>query len=185
LGLETPPYSPRLLQATPHLHALDPVGLPLTICCSRVAAGAQLSARVRYRARGATVIRHHPHPQPEYVSRVSIRHDLVEAYIIGLTPPPPHPQQGKLDAASDRLARSTDGPETARGGYVPLSFSTVNRFCMALVYGRARRLTAQPGVFRPGQCPRAPSSRSSSQRARRRCERCTGYHDTFTVVTGF
>ena len=32
-----------------------------------------------------------------------------------------------------------------------MAFPTVNRFCMALLYGRAGRLTAQNGGFRRGQ----------------------------------
>ena len=41
------------------------------------------------------------------------------------------------------------GPSTGR--LSGLSVSTVNRFCMALLYGRARRLTAENGGCRPGQ----------------------------------
>ena len=43
----------------------------------------------------------------------------------------------------------------SRGVYAPSLFPTVNRFCMAVLHGFARRLTAQNGGFRPGQCPRA------------------------------
>jgi hypothetical protein len=39
-----------------------------------------------------------------------------------------------------------------RGRLTPLAFPYVNRFCMALLYGRAGRLTAKTGGFRPGQC---------------------------------
>jgi hypothetical protein len=39
-----------------------------------------------------------------------------------------------------------------RGGQAPLAFSYVNWFSMALLYGRAGRLTAKIGGFRPGQC---------------------------------
>jgi hypothetical protein len=42
---------------------------------------------------------------------------------------PPRPRPGAVDA--------------------PLAFSYVNRFCMGLVYGRAGRLTAKNGGFRP------------------------------------
>ena len=39
----------------------------------------------------------------------------------------------------------------AWGGYAPLAFSIGNQFCVAFLYGRAGRLTAQNGGFRPGQ----------------------------------
>ena len=39
-----------------------------------------------------------------------------------------------------------------------LSVSYLNRFCMALLYGRAGRLTAKNGGFRRGQCSAARSS---------------------------
>ena len=38
-----------------------------------------------------------------------------------------------------------------RGVQAPLAFSYVHRFSMALLYGRAGRLTAKNGGFRPGQ----------------------------------
>jgi hypothetical protein len=42
-----------------------------------------------------------------------------------------------------------------------LAFPAVNRFCMALVYGRAERLIAKNGGFRPGQvCDEADASPS-------------------------
>jgi hypothetical protein len=46
-----------------------------------------------------------------------------------------------------------DAKETVRcrGGSGPSAFSIVNRFCMARLHGRAGRLTAQNGGFRPGQ----------------------------------
>ena len=34
---------------------------------------------------------------------------------------------------------------------MPLASSTMNRFCMAVLYGRAGRLTCKTGGFRPGQ----------------------------------
>ena len=37
-----------------------------------------------------------------------------------------------------------------------LAFSYVNRFCVALWYGRAGRLTAENGGFRPGQVAAKP-----------------------------
>ena len=37
------------------------------------------------------------------------------------------------------LATSRDSPGPPRGGYVPLAFAKVNRFCMALLYGRRAR----------------------------------------------
>jgi hypothetical protein len=46
----------------------------------------------------------------------------------------------------------------ARGGEALLSFSTVNWFCMALLYERAGRLTVRNGGFRPGQGGRAKST---------------------------
>ena len=42
------------------------------------------------------------------------------------------------------------GPAPPGGGYTPVAFPTVNRFCMALLYGRAGCLTSQNGGFRPG-----------------------------------
>ena len=39
----------------------------------------------------------------------------------------------------------------ARGGEAALAFPYKNPFCMALLHGRAGRLTAENGGFRPGQ----------------------------------
>jgi hypothetical protein len=36
------------------------------------------------------------------------------------------------------------------GVQAPLAFSIVNRFCMAVLYGRTGRLIAKNGGFRPG-----------------------------------
>ena len=51
--------------------------------------------------------------------------------------------------ARRQAAKSRPGP--ARGGYAPLVFLPVNQFSMAMLYGRARRITAKTGGFRPGQ----------------------------------
>ena len=56
-----------------------------------------------------------------------------------------------------RRVRQPSGP--AWGLQAVLAFSIVDRFCMALLYGRAGRLTTQNGGFRPGQ------SRSNSPAA--------------------
>jgi hypothetical protein len=40
---------------------------------------------------------------------------------------------------------------------VPLAFSYANRFFMVLLYGRAARLTAKNGGFRPGQWEYSPA----------------------------
>jgi hypothetical protein len=40
-------------------------------------------------------------------------------------------------------------PGPSRGVQAPLAFPIVNRFSMAVLYGRAGRLTAKTGVFRP------------------------------------
>jgi hypothetical protein len=45
--------------------------------------------------------------------------------------------------------RPRSGPP--RDGYAALAFPYENPFCMRLLYGRAGRLTAQNGGFRPGQ----------------------------------
>ena len=53
-----------------------------------------------------------------------------------------------------------------------LAFSYENQFCMGLLYGRARRLTALFGVFRPGQwTPRA--ARASPPRSMPGAARCS------------
>ena len=53
----------------------------------------------------------------------------------------------------------------AWGGYAPLAFSIGNQFCVAFLYGRAGRLTAQNGGFRPGQhTQRMRSSRATTRR---------------------
>ena len=54
---------------------------------------------------------------------------------------------GKPIDASPRVT-SLSGP-ARRGAQAPLVFPAVNRFCMALLYGRAGRFTAQNGGFRP------------------------------------
>jgi hypothetical protein len=51
----------------------------------------------------------------------------------------PEPEQLNVRARPRRLSVSI------------LVFPAVNRFCMALLYGRAGRLTAKTGGFRPGQ----------------------------------
>jgi hypothetical protein len=54
----------------------------------------------------------------------------------------------------------------------PWRFSYVNRFSMALLYGRAGRLTAENGGFRPGQwCSRARSRARSPAMCARPCRR--------------
>ena len=54
------------------------------------------------------------------------------------------------------------GPGPPGGGYTPVAFPTVNRFCMALLYGRAGCLTA------PNGGSRQRASRSGSARCRAR-----------------
>ena len=43
-------------------------------------------------------------------------------------------------------------PGPPRGVQAPSALSDVNRFSMVLLHGRAGRLTAKNGGFRPGQC---------------------------------
>ena len=50
--------------------------------------------------------------------------------------------------AEGATVRPARGVEAALAS---LAFATVNRFRMALLYGRARRLTVKHGGFRPGQ----------------------------------
>jgi hypothetical protein len=54
----------------------------------------------------------------------------------------------------------------ARGAYAPLAFSIVNVLSIAVLYGRAGRLTPRNGGFRPGQnavlAPRLPQRRGAS-----------------------
>ena len=65
--------------------------------------------------------------------------------------------RGGVDA-DDEVRPAGDGdPEQARHdgtgppGVVPFAISTVDRFCLALLYGRAGCFTVQNGGFRPGQ----------------------------------
>jgi hypothetical protein len=50
---------------------------------------------------------------------------------------------------------------------VPLAFFIVNLFCMALLYGRASRLTAKNGGLRPGQARTSSRSSPAARRGRR------------------
>ena len=61
------------------------------------------------------------------------------------------------------------GPAGADQAPVYVVFPTVNRFCMVCLYGRAGRLTAQNGCFRPGQIKRKrPRLSSAASRTRGR-----------------
>ena len=42
-------------------------------------------------------------------------------------------------------------PGPPGGGWAAFAFPIGNRFCVALLYGRAGRVTAQTGGLRPGQ----------------------------------
>jgi hypothetical protein len=67
-----------------------------------------------------------------------------------LKPGSAHALSSALDPEAGRGYRSEmerSGP--SRGCYAPFAFSIGNRFCMALLYGRAGRLTAENGGFRP------------------------------------
>ena len=67
-------------------------------------------------------------------------------------PPMYSPEAAARAILSPRVGRpmgSRLAVRAAQGAYAPLAFSTVNRFCMALLYGRAGRLTAKNGGFRP------------------------------------
>jgi hypothetical protein len=50
--------------------------------------------------------------------------------------------------AAARAAALAD-PVAPRGAWAPFAFSLVNRFCMGIFYGRAGRLPAKNGGFRP------------------------------------
>ena len=49
------------------------------------------------------------------------------------------------------LHRSSSSTSWSQDGSAPLMFSTVTRFCVGALYGRAGRVTALNGGFRPGQ----------------------------------
>ena len=55
---------------------------------------------------------------------------------------------GGADSLTDQLL-ATSGP--ARGVHAPFEFPIANRFCVALLRGRAGRSTAENCGFRPGQ----------------------------------
>ena len=64
----------------------------------------------------------------------------------------PHGRRERQPAAPSRCSTRPSPPGRLSG--LP-AFPILNRFCMALLYGRARRLTAQNGCFRPGQISEA------------------------------
>ena len=69
--------------------------------------------------------------------------------------------RGRPEARGE-AQRQPSGP--ARGGYAPLAFPTVDLLSMELLYGRAGRLTAKNGGFRPGQSRGArPRARSGTR----------------------
>ena len=75
------------------------------------------------------------------------------------------PPRTRASAAARRAPpkcgpRSRSGP--SRGGSAPLAFPIVTWVSMALLYGRAGRLTAKNGGFRPGQWTRAVANRRST-----------------------
>ena len=55
-----------------------------------------------------------------------------------------HKKMGRTAAYAEEARH---GPRPPGGGEAPLAFSIANRFCMALLYGRAGRLTAQTRLF--------------------------------------
>jgi hypothetical protein len=61
-----------------------------------------------------------------------------------------HELQHLLTEEVEQVVESDSGPAPLGAGK-RLFFPDVNRFCMALLYGRAGRLTAKNGGFRPGQ----------------------------------
>jgi hypothetical protein len=73
---------------------------------------------------------------------------LAEAHSMPVRRRRPVPQQHHHPGLGRRRSALSAPP---RGGYAPLAFSYVNRFCMGLLYGRAGRLTAKNGGFRRGQ----------------------------------
>ena len=64
--------------------------------------------------------------------------------------------------AVDWLGPCSRPPGVVKRPQRSLAFSIANRFCMALLYGRAGRLTALFGVFRPGQAGAAHESGRTS-----------------------
>ena len=69
-------------------------------------------------------------------------------------------------SASTAACRSASGPPSgpSRGVQSPLAFSTVNILSMARLYGRAGRLTAQNGGFRPARAVPAGKVREGGRR---------------------
>ena len=59
------------------------------------------------------------------------------------------------------FASPLNGPGPLTPGYAPSAFPAADRFCMAVLYGRAGRLTAGNGGFRPGQSRWGRSTRYS------------------------
>ena len=61
---------------------------------------------------------------------------------------------GDLQAAAagerHRVLPDRLGPGPPGASHAPSTFSTVNRFCVAVLYWRAGRLAAENGEFRPG-----------------------------------
>ena len=56
------------------------------------------------------------------------------------------------------LRREEGAVRAVPGRLSAIAFSCVNRFCMGFLYGRAGRLTAENGGFRPGQVVKRPAS---------------------------
>ena len=81
------------------------------------------------------------HREHAAAARCATRHDLAANLSIRLA--------GVRDYQTHEPAAGLSG--LARGVSAALAFSIVNRFCVAVLYGRARRLTSQNGSFRPRQ----------------------------------
>ena len=71
-------------------------------------------------------------------------------------------------ASADLVAQAAVATVWARPGRgnAPLAFSTVNRFCMARLRGRAGRSTTQNGGFRRGQAAGVVKKRKEARVAR-------------------
>jgi hypothetical protein len=54
-------------------------------------------------------------------------------------------------ARTRRSSGRANGPGSARGGHPPVAFPTVNRFCTAVLCGRAGHLSPKTAVFGPGR----------------------------------
>ena len=65
-------------------------------------------------------------------------------------------REEQIDALAVRMALS--GPLLSRGVEAAFALPTLNRFSMALLHGRAGRLTAKNGGCRPGQERRGPAA---------------------------